>query len=162
MKSKRFKLSIVFLLCFVYTGLQAQQAILTAGGNASGTGGTASYSIGQVFYTTNTGLNNSVAQGVQQTYKISVVNEIEEAKGIELVCSAYPNPVSNLLTLKIEEELKSEYHITLYDLAGKLIESNTIKSNETLLDMSNLTPAIYILKVTQNNNEIKIFKIIKN
>ena len=42
------------------------QAILSAGGNATGSNGSASYSVGQAFYQTNTSANHSVAAGVQQ------------------------------------------------------------------------------------------------
>lgn len=51
------------------TGLQSQEAILTSGGNASGSGGTVSYSIGQTFYTTYMGANGSVSHGVQHPFE---------------------------------------------------------------------------------------------
>jgi hypothetical protein len=43
-----------------------------AGGEATGSGGSVSYSVGQVVYTTNTGINGSVAQGVQQPYEFQM------------------------------------------------------------------------------------------
>ena len=49
MKYKKLKLSTVLLLSLGLTGLQAQEAILASGGDASGSGGSASYSAGQVF-----------------------------------------------------------------------------------------------------------------
>src|SRR6056297_978638 len=59
------------------TGANAQQAMPASGGDASGSGGFVSYSVGQVVYTTHTGANGSVAQGVQQTYEIAVESGIE-------------------------------------------------------------------------------------
>lgn len=52
-------------LLFILTGmcsisLLAQQATSAAGGNATGSGGTVSYTVGQVFYTTNSGLHLAV------------------------------------------------------------------------------------------------------
>ena len=44
----------------------AQDAIPATGGDATGSGGSASYTVGQIGYTTNTGTNGSVAEGVQQ------------------------------------------------------------------------------------------------
>ena len=103
MKYKKLKLSTVLLLGLGLTGLQAQTAIPATGGNVSGTGGSVSYSVGQVVYTTNTGgANGSVAQGVQQPFEISVVTGIDEANGITLQCSAYPNPTTDFLKLKVE------------------------------------------------------------
>jgi len=84
MKYKKLKLSAVLLLGIGLTGLQAQESVNATGGNALGNGGTASYSVGQMIYTTNTGTGgNTVAQGVQQPFEISVVTGIEEAQGIK-------------------------------------------------------------------------------
>ena len=49
------KLSVVLLIGIGLTGLQAQEAIPALGSNASGSGGTVNYMVGQVVYTTNTG-----------------------------------------------------------------------------------------------------------
>jgi len=46
MKYKKLKLSAVLLLGLGLTGLQAQQSINAAGGNATGSGGMVSYSVG--------------------------------------------------------------------------------------------------------------------
>ena len=101
MRHKKLKLSTLLLLGLGLIG-QAQETVPATGGNASGSGGSASYSIGQMVYTTNTGTNGSVAQGVQQPYEISVITGIEEAKGISLNCSAYPNPTIEFITLKVD------------------------------------------------------------
>ncbi|MDD2634269.1 MAG: hypothetical protein PHW82_02085 [Bacteroidales bacterium] len=66
MRHKRLKLSAILVLGLGITGLQAQESVNTTGGNALGSGGSVSYSAGQVIYTNNTGTSGSVAQGVQQ------------------------------------------------------------------------------------------------
>jgi len=144
------------------TGLQAQESVNATGGNASGSGGSASYSVGQVVYTSNTVTNGSVAQGVQQPYEISVVTRIEEAKGINLSVSAYPNPTTDYLTLEVKDFELSNLHFQLYDMNGKLLQSEKIIGNQTSIVMSNLVPANYFVKVIQGNKEVKTFKIIKN
>jgi hypothetical protein len=162
MRLKRLKLSAVLLLGLGLTGLQAQESINATGGNASGGGGSVSYSVGQVVYTTNTGTNGSVAQGVQQPYEISVVTGIEEAEGIYLSVTAYPNPTTDYLTLRIDEFEISNLSYQLYDMNGKLLQNEKIAGNQTSIVMSNLVPATYFVKVVQGNREIKTFKIIKN
>lgn len=165
MRQKRLKLSAVLLLGLGLTGLQAQESVPATGGNASGSGGSASYSIGQMVYTTNTGTNGSVAQGVQQPYEISVITGIEEAKGISLNCSAYPNPTIEFITLKVDASATLSIQLLsyqLYDISGKLLENKKIEGNETSIVMSNLVPASYFVKVIQGNKEVKTFKIIKN
>ncbi len=162
MKYKKFKLSAILLLGLGLTGLQAQTSVPTSGGNASGSGGTASYSVGQDGYTTNTGTNGSVAQGVQQPYEISVVTGFEEAKGIDLTISAYPNPTTDYLTLQVKDFKLSTLNFQLYDIQGKLLQSEKITGNQIGIFMSSFAPATYFLKVNKGNKELKTFKIIKN
>ena len=162
MRHKRLKLSAVLLLGLGLTGLQAQTSINATGGDASGSGGSASYSVGQVVYTTNTGTNGTVAQGVQQPYEISVVTGLEQAKGINLSVSAYPNPTTDYLTLSIGEFDISNLSYQLYDMNGKLLQNAKITGNQTSIVMSNLVPANYFVKVIQGNKKVKTFKIIKN
>jgi len=158
----KLKLSALFLLCLGLTEIQAQQSILTSGGDASGSGGSVSYSVGQIVYTTNTGANGSVAQGVQQPFEISDVTGIIEAKGITLNCSAYPNPANNYLTLKTENFNLSTLNFQLFDISGQLLLNQKINSNETSISMESLPAANYFLKVIDNNKEVKTFRIIKN
>lgn len=161
MKLKRLKFSVTLLLGIVLTGLQAQESINASGGNVSGSGGSVNYSVGQVVYTTNTGTNGSVAQGVQQAFEISVVSEIKEAKDINLLVSAYPNPTTDYLTLSISEFDISNLSYQLYDMQGKLLQNEKITGNQTNIDMRNLVSATYILQVVQSNKEVKTFKINK-
>jgi len=162
MRHKRLRLCAVLLLGLGLTGLQAQEAIPASGGNASGSGGTVSYTVGQVVYITNTGTNGSVAQGIQQPYEISVVSGLEESEGINLIFSAYPNPTTDFLMLKIEGEVKAQYTASLYDISGKLLETKKLEGNQTSIVMGNLVPATYFVKVTEGNKEVKTFKIVKN
>jgi hypothetical protein len=158
----KLNVSAVLLLIFGFTGLQAQEAIPASGGNASGSEGSVSYSVGQMVYTTNIGTNGSVAQGVQQPFEISVVTGLEDTEGISLRCSVYPNPTTDYLVLKVENFDKENLSYQLIDIKGKPLENKKITGIETSIVMSSLTPATYFLKVTQNNKEVKTFKIVKN
>ncbi len=134
MRQHRLKLCTIIMLGLVQTiCVQAQEAIPTTGGNASGSGGSLSYTIGQIVYTTNTGTNGSVAEGVQQPYEISVVVGIEQAKDINLICTAYPNPTTDLLILEVEGAANEKFIFQLYDIMGKLLVSNKIIDNKTTI-----------------------------
>lgn len=162
MRHKKFKLSAMLLLVLGCTGLQAQTTVTATGGNASGSGGSVSYTIGQVVYTTNTGTNGSVAQGVQQPFEISVITGLKEAKEISLMISAYPNPTNDYLTLEVINFNLSNYYFLLYDLQGKSLRNGKITNIQTNIVMRELISATYFLKVIQNNKEVKTYKIIKN
>jgi hypothetical protein len=159
MKHKKIKLSV--LLLGIGITAQAQQATTDTGGNASGSGGTVAYSVGQIVYTTHTGATGSVVQGVQQPYEISIVLGIDN-HSTNLGLSAYPNPTTNYLTLNVGNFELSTLNFQLYDISGKLIESRKIISSSETIGMANLPSATYFLKVTNNNKEVKTFKIMKN
>lgn len=162
MRYKQLKLSAILVLGLGLVGLQAQEVIPTTGGESSGNGSTASYSVGQQVYQTYTGAGGSIAEGVQQPYEISVETGLEEVKGINLTVSAYPNPTANYLTLTVDNFELSTLTFQLYNMNGKLLQSRQISSKETSIIMSNLVPAIYFVEVIQRNKKIKTFKIIKN
>jgi len=143
----------------------AQESVNATGGNATGSGGSASYSVGQMVYSTYTGTNGSVAQGVQQPYEISTVTGIEEAKDINLTVSAYPNPTTDFLLLKVDASTTlsiQSFSYQLFDMNGKLLQTKKLTGTETQIKMSSYVPSTYFVKVVDGNREVKTFKIIKN
>jgi hypothetical protein len=158
MKYKITMIVISFLL-FGLGDLHAQESTPTSGGEATGTGGTLSYTVGQVIYTKNTGTNGSLTQGVQQPYEISTTAGIKETT-INLELSVYPNPTTDYLTLKVEDYTELNYQ--LCDLQGKVIQNKKVSSTSMSINIEHLPKAIYFLNVTKSNQTIKTFKIIKN
>jgi hypothetical protein len=141
--------------------LQSQTTTSATGGTAVGSGGSTSYTVGQIIYSTISGSNGTVYQGVQQPYEISVVTAIERAKEIDLICFAYPNPATDNLTLKIEDYDKGILVCKLYDISGKLMMDIKVKSSETFVPMQTLVAGTYILRIIDGISEKKTFKIIK-
>jgi hypothetical protein len=139
----------------------AQQAINASGANATGSGGSVSYSVGQVLYTTNSGSNGPSAQGVQQPYEISTTLSLPEANDIRLM-SVYPNPTTNRVVLNVGNYGTTNLSLQFIDSNGRILLENKIINIETNLDIENYPVAIYFLKVMDKNSAIKIFKIIKN
>ena len=159
-KSKTLALLASGLL---WAGLaQAQQSANAAGGDATGTGGTAAYSAGQIVYTTNTGTTGSVAQGVQQAYEISVVTGIKNETKINMSLVVFPNPTTSLLNLQIADLKTRQLTYELTDASGKLIIENKITESSTQINMNAQAEAIYFLNVLESNQTVKTFKIIKN
>src|ERR1019366_3300019 len=154
MKKTQRRALLFLLLGLLLTTVQAQEATVAAGGDAKGSGGSVSYSIGQIVYTTNTGSTSSVGSGVQQPYKILVVTGIEAAKGILLQCSAYPNPTIDYFTLQVENFQPSTFNFQLYDISGKLLDNKKLTDNQTTIVMSDYAAATYFLKVSDNNKEV--------
>jgi hypothetical protein len=162
MKQNRKTLIIIFLCGFGTMVAHAQETITTAGGNATGSGGSASYTIGQRLYSSISGTNGTVTQGVQQPYEISVVTAIESSKEISLECMVYPNPTHGIIKLIIEFSGNENLRFQLYDINGVILQDKKVESSETEISMDNLSSSTYFLKVINNNQEVKVFKIIKN
>ncbi len=159
---KKRTIILTMLLFAVVIITKAQEAIPATGGEANGSGGSVSYTVGQVVYTTGTGTNGSITEGVQQPYEISVVTEIEEAKGINLSVSVYPNPATDYLTVKVENYKTANLLYQVFDINGKLLQTVKATGQETKIETSNLVPSNYFVKVLNNKKEIKVFKIIKS
>ncbi len=162
MRHKKVKLGAALLLGLGITALHAQVALPTSGGNATGSGGSVSYTIGQIVYTNAAATTDSIEQGVQQPYKISLVTGLEGTEGITLQYSAYPNPTTHSVTLKVEDFKTEGLTYQLVDLNGRQLETKKVNAIETSIDMSDLAPAIYLLKIVDDHSEVKIFKIFKS
>ena len=62
----------LMLLPAALTGIKAQQGAVSAGGEATGAGGSVSYSIGQIDYITKSSSGHFILEGQQQPYEISI------------------------------------------------------------------------------------------
>ena len=151
---------LAFLLSFSVTAQTSHQVLSASGGDATGSGGSVAYSVGQIVYTTSTGTTGSVAQGVEQAYEIYSVGITETAINISL--SVFPNPTSDFLTLKVEDYNNEALSYNLIDEQGKLILSEQITNQETQVAMSTLARGSYFINIVQTNKQIQTFKIIKN
>lgn len=160
---KNIKIIQAFLL---FTGLSltnlfAQQAVVSAGGDATGTGGSAAYTVGQVSYTSHSGADGSSNEGVQQPYEFYTIG-IDQVKDIALELSVFPNPSLSKVTLKVGSQKTENLSFQLYDENAKLLTNQKITSVETIIPMENLANAIYFLSVKSKDAEIKNFKVIKH
>lgn len=144
----------------ITTALLAQQGVVAAGGDASGTGGSASYTIGQIDYLTANGTNAKIIQGMQQPFEISEVTGTD-ITGIKLISEIYPNPTQGQLTLKIESENLENPTFIIYDELGKVLVNKRTEGPETIINLSNYPDAKYFIKVNNNDQELKTFQIIK-
>jgi hypothetical protein len=151
---------LAFLLTFSVNAQTSHQVLSATGGDASGSGGTVAFSVGQIVYTTSTGTTGSVAQGVEQAYEISSVGIKETALNISL--SVFPNPTSDFLTLKVQDYNNEALSYNLLDEQGKLVLNEQITTQDTQIAMSTLARGSYFINIVQANKKIQTFKIIKN
>ena len=159
MRNKR-KVTLPFLLGLGLSPVFAQESANVSGGDASGSGGTVAYSIGQTLYTYESGTNGNASQGIQQPYEIYSVGIDEDLSTISLI--TYPNPTSDYLVLEFTDCSDEKMEYQLIDLNGKTIIKNSVTSSKTQIDLNNYSKGTYLIKVIKELKEIKTFKIIKN
>ena len=146
--------------CLAITQINAQESVLSSGGNSSGSSGNVSYSVGQIFYKTVDGTTAYLSQGVEQPFEIQIVLG-QDNFNVNLELLVYPNPTTDIIYLKINESTFESIQYQLFDINGRLVENNKVSENSTIIQMGKYPDAIYLLKVIENNKEIKTFKIIK-
>jgi hypothetical protein len=159
-RMNRNLLFLITILC-LHSSLLAQSNTVTSGGQASGTGGTVSYSVGQVAYAAFSGSNGYIIQGLQQPFEVSIITRVNDIS-IDLSVQAYPNPTSDKLILSIGTQELKNLRYQLIDVYGKTIVSDRINQAAQIIDMSKLSSGTYFLSVLSNKKQIRIFKIIKN
>ena len=143
-----------------YTVGHGQTSVNAAGGEASGSGGVASFTIGETIFTDPSGDGGISSQGVQQTYDIST--GIDELASVELLLNIFPNPASSTVTLSIAEPNVTDFRYRMYDLNGKLLLENRVQADLSLIPIENYPDATYLLEVLLDNRPVKSFTIIKN
>lgn len=86
--------------------------------------------------------------GCQAIRSFILANDVPSAKEL----NAYPNPVSNMLTLQLPES--GEAGLVLYDLTGKKIreEKASLNGEDWLFSCSYLPSGVYLLHVSLNGH----------
>ncbi len=79
---------------------------------------------------------------------------IDEMKNFAV--SIYPNPSRDLLFIHSEIELFSSFE--LIDNQGRIVLSDTLKGNQTSVNLEAIAPGNYYLKIEEKNTLIKVIK----
>jgi hypothetical protein len=150
---------IFFLVGFMIGNPAFSQVSFNTGwGNVNAGAGSATYSIGQVFYQVDTS-NIGHVQGVQIPFENLVVHSDVASSFSELI--AYPNPVANLLYVRSMNIMDGKLHYRVYDIQGVLILDGLIPQSVGIVDLTDLSNGTYLLKLFSSGDEEKVFTILK-
>ncbi len=157
------KFSFLIFFCALAFVAFSQSAVVPAGGTATGAGGSATYTVGQIADQRVEAGGKFIIEGVQQPYEIQTVG-INNYPGIQLEAVLYPNPTTQYVRLRISNFDIPDYGLAaqLYDLNGRLLQVFEVTDLETQMDLSPYASASYQLRVMDNDRMLKTFKIIKN
>lgn len=149
----------VYLLMVFWLPGHAQEVVATAGAASQSASGGISYTIGEIVTETFTASGTTLTQGFQQTRL--VITAINEFAGLGFTIEAYPNPVTDYVKLVLRTDKVKDFRYVLYDLHGKVIDFKKIESTETIIPFLDFSYAGFVLKVFDEEREVKAFKIIK-
>ena len=160
---KRSLLSLFFVIVCMFSF--AQNALVPTGGEATGNAGSVSYTIGQIAVQTVANSNASVSEGVQQPFEIQTVG-VDNYPQITLDAKVYPNPTADKLTLSIgssvvETHGRASLRAALFNNNGQHIRTLNVAGAQTDIDMTDLSSGTYYLRVTDDKQTLKTFKVVK-
>ena len=158
------KLIFTMILGFALIGANAQTAspelVSSSGDSFNNTSYQLDWSIGECVTATHSAGDYVITLGFHQnTYNITSVVDLRA----DIEMSVFPNPTSDLINLKLTDfQNLSGLSYVITDISGKVLAKNKILSTSQTLNFTNYTDGTYLISITENNQLIKSFQIIKN
>jgi hypothetical protein len=141
------------------TTVRGQEAITSAGDIAQNDGYILSWGVGEVAIETFAQGDYILTQGFQQT-KLEVVSITDfDEQGIGIV--AYPNPTSDFVTLKFQEENLADYEYQVLNAEGRALVQDHFKNDATEVSFINREAGVYFIRILDGLKPIKTFKIVR-
>jgi hypothetical protein len=130
------------------------------GGNVS-----LSWTVGEVAISTVSSAGNYLTQGFHQPENGITIGIASPDKLVSI--NAFPNPISENLTLEIKTDKPESFLVEVTDVLGKLVKSTSLYVGDGQaqhsISMSTFAPGAYLVKVTSSNGKftkaIKLTKI---
>ncbi len=155
---KKLLLNLYLLLLVTFTF--GQQIMSSAGGSGGNAEVNINWTLGETAIQTFSNPTNLLTQGFHQTRLI--VTAIGDLNLQNIHVSAYPNPATALLNIKIETGKSCLYTYTIENLAGKCVALNNSFAGNGTINLENFAPGVYILNIIPDDKSwVKTFKIVK-
>ncbi len=103
-----------------------------------------------------TPLSNWTKEPFKTLKSLSVDDQGSGTFGIDV----FPNPVNDKINILLSEKPGKNAMVTVTDLTGKIVYNNPIDSEKLTIDASGMTPGIYIVKYTDEVNNV-VMKVTK-
>lgn len=134
----------------------SQEVISTQGDSYSNSNGSIDFTVGEPIINTLTDGNNDLTQGFHQTnwHFVGIVDHTPLYEA-----TIFPNPAGEVLN--IESTKFEDVIYSLYDAQGKLILVDKLDANVTRIQVSKLAPGRYSIILSNQNQSLKTFNLIK-
>jgi hypothetical protein len=137
-------------------GLLAQQTTSSSGASFYSPAGNMSVVIGQFNYETK-GIKSTITGGVLQVYR----QREQVIPKPEVIASAWPNPTSDKLFIKIVGNTETNIAYQIFDVAGKLVAEQKLNPTDMSIEFKKFIPGFYVVTITIPNQLPVQFKVIK-
>jgi hypothetical protein len=157
----------LLLAALLLTGLSvnAQETLSTTGGDAESNTCSVSYTVGQMAVktayervTNGERMSANVREGVQQTYSVEEL-KIEGAEPFGFNIKVYPNPTTDNVTVSLDKAVEG-MHYELYDVDGRLLQKETMRTAEHSIDMRDYPSGAYLLRII-SDKATQPYRIVK-
>ena len=103
-----------------------------------------------------------IVSGAREEFQIEGENESIENVSISLNMNLYPNPANFNSTLEITSGITEPAELNIFDMAGRLVHSETVVTNEKVIIAEGLNLGIYLVRVTTQSGEQNSARLVKN
>ncbi len=82
-----------------------------------------------------------------ESYDLNIVTGVNVEKDANI--NIFPNPTSGIINLKA----KDAFEVVVFNQSGRIIINEKLNENQTILDLSDLSNGVYLLKLKTNSKE---------
>jgi len=159
--------SFSLLLWHFLASLSAQTVERDVLANAGGTdplpgGYTVSWTLGEAFVATRTSadLQIIVTEGFQQPDSLGIIPTIDLPDAIGQITIS-PNPAGNALSIMFSELPSALLRARLIDAGGRTLREATLTDLTTVLDLTGLPAAWYVLSLSDGKGWVRAVQVVK-
>jgi len=93
--------------------------------------------------------------GFTQEFRVSWPTGIENVNEVNTGMEVYPNPATNQITVALDAKT-AKGKINLIDMTGRVVASQIVNSNETIINTAALVNGVYYVTFISDNKEVKL------
>lgn len=153
-------LNLVLAAGLFAASAMAQQAVTPAGADASGNGGSLSWTLGQVDAAFLQASAGSMAQGVQ--HPVELLTLAVEEKGPAPGLSAWPNPTADAVTLDLGEAFDANTQYQVLDATGRRLAVGPVPASSFAISFRSWPAASYFIRILHPDGTSSLLPVIKH
>ncbi len=118
------------------------------------------FSVGQIDFESISDQDFTISQGLQQPFEISDIVSINEVI-LDIELAIFPNPTYNVINIINLSNTERFLLVEMFDLAGSKIISERWSERSITLQIDSYPAGMYVLKISDENQISKSYKISK-